>query len=131
MSNSNEVILMRAAELADMLRDCPQYDAYISAKERLIMNPDDVQLLAGFRSEQMKLHMHEMLGEDISAQIGDMDNYFNTLYQNENIAAFLDAEADFSIIMQEVQEILTDVLNVWTEEDLCMISGPAGNTILN
>lgn len=131
MSNSNDVILMRAAELADLLRACPQYDAYMQAKQSLMMNPENVQLLAGFRSEQMKLHMHEMLGEDISAQIGDMDNYFNTLYQNEDIAAFIDAEADFSMIMQEVQEILTDVLNVWSEDDLCIISGPAGNNILN
>lgn len=101
----------KAHELAKSLKESSEV-AEISAAMKLIdADPKSREMLDGFRNRQAQMQQRMMSG-DMPAQeeMEKMEKQFEELSSNLNIRRLFDAERRLSIIIQDVNKIITDSL---------------------
>ncbi|WP_338555193.1 YlbF family regulator [Paenibacillus sp. KS-LC4] len=98
-------------ELAKALKDSEEARLLKDAKQAADADPDAKRMLAEFRERQNELQQKMMAGEEPSA--ADMDT-LNKLYEvislNPLISSLMEAERRFSIVFEDINRIMSDVL---------------------
>lgn len=101
----------KAYELAKALKDSVEAKQLKEAKDAAEADPDAKRMLNDFRARQNELQQQMMSGEEPSAS--DMES-LNKLYEvisiNPLIGRLLEAERRFSVVYEDVNRIMSDVL---------------------
>ena len=112
--NNNHIIELANA-LSESIRNSLEYLNYCEARTRLYGDIKTSQKLAEYRKKQLKLHIAQISGEDIEADLEDLDQTYYTFCGDKAISEFLYAEGRFSRLLYDVQSALGKNLDIWME----------------
>jgi len=100
-----------AQELAQAIVDTEAYESYRSAKKQIEQKPELKERIAQIRTLQMELDRALLSGHLLpEGQVKTIRNEIEKLEQDERIAYFFIAEARFSQVFSEIQEIIQRVI---------------------
>ncbi|HEY4389984.1 MAG TPA: YlbF family regulator [Paenibacillus sp.] len=101
----------KANELAKSLRESQEVTDIKSAMKLIDLDQDSKRMLDEFRTQQNEMQQRMMTGDMPSQEeMGQMEKQFESLSLNLNIRRLFDAERRLSIIIQDVNKIITDSL---------------------
>jgi len=101
----------KANELAKALKESPEVAEITSAMKLVDADPESKRMLDDFRNRQNELQQQMMTGEMPSPEeMEKMEKLFEVLSMNLNIRRLFDAEQRLSVIIQDVNKIITDSL---------------------
>lgn len=101
----------KAHELAAALKDSPEVAEITEAMKLVDAEASSREMMERFRENQNEVQQRMMAGEmPEPEEMEKMEKQFELLNQNPNIARLFDAERRLSIIIQDVNKIITDSL---------------------
>ena len=103
----------QAHELARAIRESEEYRTYMQAKDKASQNPEITEALNDFREKQFALQKMQLMGEDAGASASAMEqmqNLAQILMRDPLAAEYMQAEIRFTLMVNDVYEILGDVL---------------------
>jgi len=101
----------KANELAKSLRESQEVTDIKAAMKLIDLDLDSKRMLDEFRTQQNEMQQRMMSGDMPSQEeMGQMEKQFESLSLNLNIRRLFDAERRLSIIIQDVNKIITDSL---------------------
>jgi cell fate (sporulation/competence/biofilm development) regulator YlbF (YheA/YmcA/DUF963 family) len=100
----------RARELADAIKESPEYTLYMEAKEKASANPELTEALNDFREKQYELQKKQMMGEEIGPDMMSQMQELSQILMRDAVAAeYLQAEVRFTLVMNDIFQMLTEV----------------------
>ena len=103
----------KAWELSNAIKESPEYQDYIAAKERASSNQDLVAALNDYQEKQFDIQKKTMLGEEIGPEIlQQMQNLYQILASDPAAAAYLQAQMRFAILVNDVYKVLGDIVKI-------------------
>jgi len=97
----------KAHELARSILNHEAFKNYVQAKNNLEQKPDCREKLLAFRNRQLAINRAHITGEKIAEEeIRQMSAEYAKLNQDQDIAAFFEAEAKFIQMFNDIQEII-------------------------
>lgn len=101
----------KAHDLAAALKDSPEVAEITEAMKLVEADASSSEMLDRFRENQNEVQQRMMTGQmPEPEEMEKMEKQFELLNQNPNIARLFDAERRLSIIIQDVNKIITDSL---------------------
>lgn len=101
----------KAHELAAALKDSREVTEITAAMKLVDADPESKQMLDNFRTRQTEVQQRMMSGDMPSQEeMEQMEKLFEVLSLNLNIRRLFDAEQKLSVIIQDVNQIITDSL---------------------
>lgn len=101
----------KAHDLAAALKDSPEVAEITAAMKLIEADPESKRMLDDFRVRQNAVQQRMMAGEmPAPEEMEQMEKQFEVLSLNLNIRRLFDAERRLSIIIQDVNKIITDSL---------------------
>ncbi|WP_018753381.1 YlbF family regulator [Paenibacillus sanguinis] len=101
----------KAHELAAALKDSREVTEITAAMKLVDADPESKQMLDNFRARQTEVQQRMMSGDMPSQEeMEQMEKLFEVLSLNLNIRRLFDAEQKLSVIIQDVNKIITDSL---------------------
>ncbi|WP_138496267.1 YlbF family regulator [Paenibacillus pinistramenti] len=101
----------QAHGLAKALKESQEVQEINAAMKLVEADPDSKQMLENFRTRQMEVQQRMMSGDMPSQEeMEQMEKLFDTLSLNLNIRRLFDAERRLSVIIQDVNQIISDSL---------------------
>ncbi|WP_410769783.1 YlbF family regulator [Fontibacillus sp. BL9] len=101
----------KANELAKALKESTEVAEITAAMKLVDADPESKRMLDDFRIRQNELQQQMMTGEMPSPEeMEKMEKLFEVLSMNLNIRRLFDAERRLSVIIQDVNKIITDSL---------------------
>ncbi len=101
----------KANELARALKESEEVTEITAAMKLVDADPESKRMLDNFRNRQNELQQQMMTGEmPAPEEMEKMENLFEVLSMNLNIRRLFEAERRLSVIIQDVNKIITDSL---------------------
>lgn len=103
----------QAHGLCQAIRDSEEYKQYQAAKEKAAATPELENMLKDFQAQQFQLQAKQMMGEEMNEDMmGSIQNLYGILMQNPQAAEYLQHEMRFSMMVNDVYQILGEVINL-------------------
>lgn len=100
-----------AHELARSLKESEEVAQISEALKLIEADPQSKEMLDNFRTRQNEVQQKMMTGEmPVPEEMEKMEKLFELISQNPNINKLFDAERRLSVIIQDVNKIITDSL---------------------
>lgn len=100
-------------DLTNAIKSSAEYQRYKYAAEKVDQNPTHSQMLKDYLAVQMQIQMAKMMGTEPSQEVIEQ---FNMLYTAvspiESIGEFMQAQAYFSNIVDDIMKAITDATKV-------------------
>lgn len=104
-------ILDQAHALAKSLKESQEVEDINAALRLVNADPDSKRMLDDFRTRQAEIQQRMMSGDmPPQEEMEQMERQFETLSLNLNIRRLFDAERRLSVIIQDVNQIISDSL---------------------
>lgn len=101
----------KAHDLAKALKESQEVQEISSAMSIVETDPEGKQMLEDFRERQMELQQRMMSGDMPSPEeMEKMEKTFDVLTLNLNIRRLFEAERRLSVIIEDVNKIISDSL---------------------
>ncbi|MFC7681004.1 YlbF family regulator [Paenibacillus sp. GCM10028914] len=101
----------KANELAKAMKESQEVQEITAAIKLIEADPESKQMLDNFRERQMEVQQRMMSGDMPSQEeMEKMEKLFEVLSLNLNIRRLFDAERRLSIIIEDVNKIISDSL---------------------
>lgn len=101
----------KANDLAKAMRESQEVQEITAAIKLIEADPESKQMLDNFRERQMEVQQRMMSGDMPSQEeMEKMEKLFEVLSLNLNIRRLFDAERRLSIIIEDVNKIISDSL---------------------
>lgn len=101
----------KANDLAKAMKESQEVQEITSAIKLIEADPESKQMLDNFRERQMEVQQRMMSGDMPSQEeMEKMEKLFEVLSLNLNIRRLFDAERRLSIIIEDVNKIISDSL---------------------
>ncbi|SMF76551.1 Cell fate regulator YlbF, YheA/YmcA/DUF963 family (controls sporulation, competence, biofilm development) [Paenibacillus uliginis N3/975] len=101
----------KANDLARAMKESQEVQEITSAMKLIEADPESKQMLDSFRERQMEVQQRIMTGDMPSQEeMEKMEKLFEVLSLNLNIRRLFDAERRLSIIIEDVNKIISDSL---------------------
>jgi len=102
----------KANELAKALKESSEVTEITSAMKLIEADPEAKSMLDNFRTQQMELQQRMMSGDmPAPEEMEKMEKLFEVLSLNLNIRRLFDAERRLSVIIEDVNKIISDSLS--------------------
>jgi len=103
----------KARELTIAIKESQEYKDFVAAKERASVNQDLVAALNDYQEKQFDLQKKVMLGEEIEQDVMQhMQDLYQILASDPAAAAYLQAQMRFTMMVNDVYQVLGDVIKV-------------------
>ncbi|CAM3367409.1 MULTISPECIES: YlbF family regulator [Paenibacillus] len=101
----------KAHDLAKAMKESQEVQEITAAMKLVEADPDSKRMLDDFRQRQMEMQQRMMSGDMPSQdEMEKMEKSFEVLSLNLNIRRLFDAERRLSIIIEDVNKIISDSL---------------------
>jgi cell fate (sporulation/competence/biofilm development) regulator YlbF (YheA/YmcA/DUF963 family) len=101
----------KAYELARALRESSEIKELKQLNEQIKEDADSKRMLDDFRQRQMELQQKMMSGEMPSQEeMGKMEKLYEVINLNPSLRGIFEAERRLSVIMEDVQRIISEPL---------------------
>lgn len=112
----HQLILRQAGKLAEMLRQSPEYNQYMDARQKLEADETNSNLLAELRQQEMAMQMSSMFDENEDA-LHEMERNFLQMSQVPVINEYLFAEGRLLRLISDVESVFAERLGLTGEDD--------------
>ena len=112
----HQLILRQAGKLAEMLRESPEYNQYMVARQKLEADETNSNLLAELRQQEMAMQMSSMFEENEDA-LHEMERNFLQMSQVPVINEYLFAEGRLLRLISDVESVFAERLGLTDEDD--------------
>lgn len=103
----------KAHELARELKGSDEYKEYQKAKQELQSNDAALSILKEFQKKRLEFEMAFLTGkEPDSSKKKDMERLNEIVSMHGAVKRFLDAEQRIMVMVTDIQNILTEALNL-------------------
>ncbi|MDR0266852.1 YlbF family regulator [Paenibacillus sp.] len=101
----------KANELAKALKESQEVQDITSAMSLIEKDPESKSMLEDFRNRQMEIQQRMMSGDMPSQEeMEKMEKLFDVLSLNLNIRRLFDAERRLSVIIEDINKMISDSL---------------------
>lgn len=101
----------KAHDLAKALKESNEVNEISSAMALIDADPESKRMLEDFRVKQMEIQQRMMSGDMPSQEeMENMEKLFQVISMNLNIRRLFDAEQRLSVIIEDVNKIISDSL---------------------
>ncbi|MBR5429864.1 MAG: YlbF family regulator [Firmicutes bacterium] len=114
--NHHQLILHQAGKLADMLKQSPEYNQYLAAREKLEADEVNSNILAELRQQEMAMQMTSMFEENEDA-LREMERSFAQMSQVPVINDYLFAEGRLLRLISDVEGVFAERLGLAGEDE--------------
>lgn len=104
-----------AAQLADVLSECPEYINFVNARRRLEENQEYAEFLNEMRRQQIVVRLSGILGEDAAEDSIEFDSMYSLMADEPLISEYLFAEYRFLRLISDVENVFSSKLSLWDE----------------
>lgn len=102
-----------ARGLSEAIKKSEEFKQYNLAKEKVSGNSELVDMINDFHGKQMELQTKQMLGQDIDGDFtAKVQELYGIMMTNPLAAEYLQAELRFSLMINDVYKILSEVINL-------------------
>lgn len=102
-----------ARGLSEAIKKSEEFKQYNLAKEKVSGNSELVDMINDFHGKQMELQTKQMLGQDIDVDFtAKVQELYGIMMTNPLAAEYLQAELRFSLMINDVYKILSEVINL-------------------
>lgn len=102
-----------AHALARSIKEAPEYQNYIAMKDRVNANPELADLLSDFQQKQFQFQAHQMMGGAPGPEMMEqIQSLYSILAKDPLALEYLQAEMNFSRMVQDIYVILGDVIKI-------------------
>lgn len=99
--------------LARAIKSSEEYKTYVSKKEIVYSNEKNKEMVENFREKVFDLQMQEMSGKEITQEeIEKISKLEEVLMLNSAIKEFFTAEMRFSLLIQDVNNIIEEAIDI-------------------
>ncbi len=103
----------QAHQLDRAIKESEEYKQYEAMKEKVAEKPELEKMLKDFAQKQMALQAKQMMGEVPSQEVvQSVQNLYEIVSKDPLAAEYLQCEMRFSMMMQDVFNILGDITNL-------------------
>lgn len=102
----------KAYELARALKVAPEYINFSRLKEKLEQDKELWQRVLDFRQKQLEVQAKQLQGQKVEDEVARLQDLFNLLTANRDIAEFFQAEYAFSRLMYDIQKIIGEAVGL-------------------
>lgn len=104
-------VIDKAHELAKAIKESSEFSDVTSAMKVIEADPESKRMLDNFRQTQIELQQRMMSGEmPPQDEMEKMEKLFEVLNLNLAIRRLFDAERRLSVVIEDVNKIITDSL---------------------
>jgi cell fate (sporulation/competence/biofilm development) regulator YlbF (YheA/YmcA/DUF963 family) len=108
----------KAQELAEAIAKSSEYNRMIAARDAVNKHQAAKVMLRDFQEKQLKLQQQQMSGEEVTPeQEEQLQRLFGVISVNPYIRELFEAEFAFSGLMMQVNDALSQVLDLREEEE--------------
>jgi cell fate (sporulation/competence/biofilm development) regulator YlbF (YheA/YmcA/DUF963 family) len=101
----------KAYELAKAMKESSDYKQFKQLNETITADADAKKMLDDFRERQMELQKRMMSGDmPPQEEMEKMEKLFEVINLNVNLRKLFEVERRLSVIMEDVQRIITEPL---------------------
>jgi cell fate (sporulation/competence/biofilm development) regulator YlbF (YheA/YmcA/DUF963 family) len=101
----------KARELAEAISQSEEYASYLAAKEQAGTNNELAEAINDLHEKQFDMQRRQINGEEIGPEfIGQMQNLTQILMRDPLAAEYLQAEVRFTLMVNDVYEILAEAV---------------------
>ena len=106
----------KAHETARVIKEGPQYKAYIMARDELRTDQNTWQMVKDFRARQTQIQKQILSGEEPPAdRIKEIQDLSEIIGQSPRVADFFRAEMELIKMLEDIQRILVKSLDLEIE----------------
>jgi cell fate (sporulation/competence/biofilm development) regulator YlbF (YheA/YmcA/DUF963 family) len=103
----------KAHELAEELKQSPEFADMKAARKAVEDNPSSKQVLQDYHGKQMEIQAMELMGKEIdNDKLGDFDLLAKQMEGDPHVNQYFFCEKKMIEILSNIQKILTDALDV-------------------
>lgn len=114
--NHHQLILHQAGKLAEMLRQSPEYNQYMAARQKLEADEANSDILSELRQQEMAMQMSSMFDDDGEA-LHELERNFLQMSQVPVINDYLFAEGRLLRLISDVESVFAERLGLTDEEE--------------
>lgn len=101
----------KAHELASMIKGSDQYKEYMRVKEKVGQNAELTEMVNDFQGKQFELQKAQMSGQELGPEMMEqVQNLYGLLMKDPVAAEYIQAEVQFSLMVNDVYQILADAV---------------------
>lgn len=102
-----------AHQLAKAIKDSTEYQELKQKQEQVEGEETSKRMLNDFRQLQMELQIKQMQGQQLTQEEQEKaQRIFETIQLNPTISQLMQAEQRFSVVMEDLQNIISEPLRV-------------------
>ncbi|CAJ1315866.1 YlbF family regulator [Paenibacillus sp. PK4536] len=102
----------KANELSKSIRESKEVEDITAAMKLIESDPESKRMLDDFRTRQMEVQQRMMSGDMPNPEeMEQMEKVFEVLNLNLNIRRLFDAEQRLSVIIEDINKIITESLS--------------------
>ncbi len=99
--------------LARAIKESQEFKHYSELREKVEANESVNEMLKNFQQKQMELQAKAMMGEELGEEFQTtLQNLYGILAKDPLAAEYLQAEMQFSMMMNDVYKILGEAIGV-------------------
>ncbi|HHW56729.1 MAG TPA: YlbF family regulator [Clostridia bacterium] len=103
----------KAYELANAIRQMPEYKAFKEAYEKINKSEENKKMLEDFRKKQLEIQAKELSGEKVDAKEKEvLEKLWEILNLNPEISSYLSLEYTFGKIMDDILKIVMEPMEM-------------------
>ncbi len=100
-----------AHNLAKAIKECEEFKTYQDLKKKIDEAPELASAISDFQMLQMQVQLKQMSGEEIEQEMmGRVQELYGILLRDPAAAEYLQAEMRFSLMMNDVYQILGEAV---------------------
>lgn len=102
-----------AHKLTQAIRESEEYKQYQAVKEKVKANPQLEESLNDFKTKQLTLQAGQMMGQQMDQDaMAQLQSLYAILAQDPLAAEYLQCEMRFSLMINDVYQILSEVIDL-------------------
>lgn len=102
-----------AHKLTQAIRESEEYKQHQAVKEKIKANPELEKSLNDFKAKQISLQASQMMGQQVNQEaMAQIQSLYGILAQDPLAAEYLQCEMRFSLMINDVYQILTEVIDL-------------------
>lgn len=100
-----------ANKLAQEIKDSNEYKEYKKIKEEIKLNPDLKEKIESFEKARQEMQMVMIKGgKPVEEKTAEIQNIYTELIKNDTIKAYFEAEYKFSILITDMNKIISEAV---------------------
>lgn len=103
----------KAHEFAKVLKVCPEVVELRNAGKKIEINETNKKMLNDFRKLQYEAYSEQVKNGKLSSETeSKLNNLGSIISMNPDVAAYIQAEAKFGVIWEDIMKILNEAIEV-------------------